>query len=199
MVELAVPQQSSGDINPCKQRRKRRLRIALVRGSSLSTGFMAFILGGMTTPLQAGESPNFMTQTLGSHTYAIPRDLIEMIYKPDYSGVANSNPNWSRDPVVRLALQWPEFTASTISDPQEKARRGIKVSMLEGTVMTVARGIERLNELNYSPEIIDAPYGLRELRSGLSKEFREYIASLDGGSDYLIHCSQPQSLTQKES
>jgi len=92
--------------------------VQLMRGSSLSAGFISFILGGMTTPPQADEGPDFVTQTLASHSYEIPRDLIEMIYKPDYSGVANRNPNWSHDPVVRLALQWPEFTAPTISDPQ---------------------------------------------------------------------------------
>lgn len=188
-----MTQQLSRDVNSSGQRRVRRLRVALlVGGSSLRAGFIAL---GMTTPLQADDSPNFVTQTLASHTYVIPRDLIEIIYKPDYSGVTNPNPNWSRDPAVRLGLQWPEFTAPTIRDPQERARRKINVSMLEGTVMTVARGIERLNELNYSPEITGAPYGLRELRSGISKEFREYIASKDGSRDYLIHCTQPQTVT----
>lgn len=156
-----------------------------------NVSFAIFILGAMTMPLQAEENPNFITQELASHSYVIPRDLIEMIYKPDYSGVSNPNPNWSHDPVVRLALQWPEFTASKSGDLQEKARRKINVTVGAGAVMTVARTIERLNELNYSPEISDAPYGLRELRSGLSKEFREYIASSDGGTEYLIHCNQP--------
>jgi alpha-D-ribose 1-methylphosphonate 5-triphosphate synthase subunit PhnI len=29
---------------------------------------------------------------------------------------------------------------------------------------------------------------LRELRSGLAKEFREYIASPEGGAEYVMHC-----------
>jgi len=183
-----VTQQLSSDVNSCGQRRVRRLRAALlVGGSSLGAGFIAL---GMT--IQADDSPNFVTQTLASHTYVIPRDLIEMIYKPDYSGVTNPNPNWSRDPVVRLALQWPEFTAPTIGDPQEKAKRKINVTLLAGKVMTVAQTIERLSEFNYSPEITSASYGLRELRSSQSKAFREYIASPEDGSEYLIHCNQPE-------
>lgn len=149
------------------------------------------MLGVVTTPLRAQEAPSFVTQKIGSHSYVIPRDLIVTIFKPDYSGARNPNPNWSRDPAVRLAVQWPEFTTSTIRDPQEKAKREINISFSTGTVMTIPRLIERLNELQCSPEIRDAPYGLRELRSCLSKEFREYITSPEGGTGYVMHCDQP--------
>ncbi|SEM75030.1 hypothetical protein [Bradyrhizobium sp. OK095] len=164
----------------------------LVAGSSLRVGLMPLVLGVKTTPLHAAENSNFITQKIESHSYMIPRDLVETIYKPNYSGVPNPNPNWPHEPVVRLALQWPEFIAPEIGNPQEKARRKINVTLLSGTVMTVAKTIERLNEFNYSPEIIGAPYGLRELRSSQSKEFREYIASPEEGSEYLIHCDQPE-------
>src|SRR3979490_1022276 len=79
-------------------------------GSKLA--FVFIVLGVVTTPLRAQEAPSFVTQKIGSHSYVIPRDLIVTIFKPDYSGVRNPNPNWSRDPAVRLAVQWPEFATS---------------------------------------------------------------------------------------
>jgi hypothetical protein len=141
----------------------------------LNVGFAIFVMGAMTTPLQAADDPNIVILKVESHSYVIPRDLIWMTMNREHG------------PVL-LGVQWPEFTAPTIRDPQEKTKRTINVSFPMGPVMTVARHIERLNELHYSPEIGDAPYGLRELRSGLAKEFREYIASPEGGAEYVMHC-----------
>jgi hypothetical protein len=123
----------------------------------------------------------------------IPRDLIEMIYVPDWSRVPNANPNWPHDLVVRLDVRWPEFTASPGVHSQEQAKRKIIVSLIEGTVRTVTQQVERLNELRAAPEISGAGYGLKELRSDLSKGFREYIASPDHGPEYLIHCDQSEN------
>jgi hypothetical protein len=168
--------------------------IATCMRKRLDVSFAFFVLVAMTTPLRADENANLTTLKFASHSYAIPRELIELVMKPDYSRVANPNPNWPHDPAVLLELQWPEFTAPTIRDPQEKLKRTINVALSAGTVGTVARYIERLHELQYSPEISDAPYGLRELRGGLWKDFQEYIASPDGGPEFMMHCDRPEKL-----
>jgi len=153
---------------------------------------VAFILALVTMPSQAEEQSTSITQNLGSHAYVIPRDLIEMIDKPDYSGMPSPNANWPHDPVVRLAVQWPEFTASTDSNRQDKAKRKITISMAKGSTRTIAQVVERLDALHFAPKISNAQYGLKELRSHLSRNFREYIATPEGGPEYLIHCDQPE-------
>ena len=146
-------------------------------------------------PSQAEERSASISQKLASHTYVIPRDLIEMIYKPDYSGAPNPNPNWPNDTVVRLDVQWPTFTASPKADSGDKAKRKIIISMIKGTTRTVAQHLDNLHELHFSPEIGAAQYELKEIHSDLSKNFREYIASPENGPEYLIHCNQSESET----
>jgi hypothetical protein len=74
--------------------------IAIVIVSAL---MMTFALRAPQLLSHAAEDQSTpVTQKLGSHTYALPRELIEMIYKPDYSGAPNPNPNWPHDPVVVL-------------------------------------------------------------------------------------------------
>jgi hypothetical protein len=67
--------------------------------------------------------------------------------------------------------------------------------LIAGAVRTVAQHIERLDALHYSSEISDAPYGLKELRSGPAKHFHEYIALAEAGPEYLIHCDQDDGET----
>ena len=151
---------------------------------------VVFILGATMMPARADERPTSVTQKLASHTYVIPRNLIEMIYKPDYSGAPNPNPNWPHDPVVRLVVQWPEFTASIGGNGEENAKRKIIISLKRGATRTIAQDIESLNAQGLKSEIGAAQYGLKELRSDLSRNFREYIASPEYGLEFLIHCNQ---------
>lgn len=152
--------------------------------------FVVFVLGATMMPAQADERPASVTEKLASRTCVIPKNLIEMIYKPNYSGVPNPNPNWPHDPVVRLVVRWPEFTASIGGNTQENAKRKIIISLRKGTTRTIAQSIESLSAQGLKPEISAAQYGLKEFRSDLSRNFREYIASPEYGSEFLIHCTQ---------
>jgi hypothetical protein len=110
------------------------------------------VLGAVTLRARAEDQSTSITRNLGSHAYVVPRDLIETIFESDYSRVPNANPNWPHDPVVRLAVQWPEFrasefTESTGAERQDKAKRRITISMIEGSTRTIAQIIERLDEL----------------------------------------------------
>jgi hypothetical protein len=154
-------------------------------------------LAAVTLRARAEDQSTSITQNLGSHAYVIPRDLIKTIFKSDYSRLPNANSSWPHDPVVRLAVQWPEFgrsefTGSTGAERQDKAKRRITISMTKGSTRTIAQIIESLDKLHFAPEISNAQYGLKELRSRLSKNFREYIATPEVGPEYLIHCDQPE-------
>ena len=154
-----------------------------------------FIIGAAAMPAQAEERS--VTQKLASHTYVISRDLIETIYKPDYSRVPNPNPNWPHEPAIRLSLQWPGFQAAAKgSDPIERAKHRVNITMLDfmtAPIMSVDQSIHRLNELGFKPQVLPASYGLRELRSDLTRDFREYIAGQDQNELYLIHCTDRPS------
>jgi len=156
---------------------------------------VAFAVVAMSAPVQAEQRSGSINQELASHTYVIPRDLIEMIYKPDYSSVRNPNPNWPNDPVVRLHVQWPAFTASTGAKGEDAAKRKIIISMLKGATRTVAQHLAGLNESHFKPEVVAAQYDLKEIHSDLSKKSREYIASPQHGPEYLIRCNRFESET----
>ncbi len=148
----------------------------------------------------ADEQSPTVSQKLGAHTYGIPRDILELIHKPDYSREPNPNPNWSREPVIRLAVQGPELTARRggeqieIEKRIENAKRQINISLLSlsaAPILGVNEVIRRRSELGLDPKIGPAKFGLRELRSTLAKGFQDYIATSDDGREYLIHCTGP--------
>jgi hypothetical protein len=143
-------------------------------------------------PSQARDEPDTVIQKLGSHSYAIPRDMIEMIYKPDWSKVLNPNPNWSHEPVIRLAVLWPDFAAARETKDVEVYRRRINISLsslAEHPLQSVDDLVKSLDRQDLEPRIIAAEYGLQELVSNQKTGgIPDYIATTDDQARFLIRC-----------
>jgi hypothetical protein len=150
-----------------------------------------FLLEGTTMPSRARDEPDTVIQKLGSHSYAIPRDMIETIYKPDWSKVPNANPNWAQEPVIRLAVQWPNFAAARATKDIEVYRRKVNIglsSLAEHPLQSVDDVVKRLDERALKPRIVAAEYGLHQLLTSLKHGARDYIATTDDQSSFLISC-----------
>jgi hypothetical protein len=156
---------------------------------TVSLVILIFLLEGTTMRSQARDEPNTVIQKLGSHSYAIPRDMIEMIYKPDWSKVPNPNPNWSHEPVIRLALQWPDFAAARKTNDHEVYIRKISIglsSLAENPLQSVDDAVKSLDSKDLKPRIVAAEYGLQQLLTNLRHGTRDYIATADDQSRFLI-------------
>jgi hypothetical protein len=152
---------------------------------------LIFLLEGTTMPSQARDEPDTVIQKLGSHSYAIPRAMIEMIYKPDWSKVPDPNPNWSHEPVIRLAVQWPDFAAAQATKDVEVFRRKINISLSslqENPLQSVDDTVKSFDSKDLKPRIIAAEYGLQQLLTKLRYGTRDYIATTDDQARFLIHC-----------
>jgi hypothetical protein len=154
------------------------------------------VLGLMAMPAQAGDQTDDVIQKLASHTYVIPRDLIEMIYKPDYSRAPIVNPNWPREPVIRLVVQWPGFSAAIKTKEIDLIKHRINISLasLEEQPITPIEQLQiNLAKSGYDPTFEPAEYGLVELHSGLTKghNLRWLIARPSSNVSFLVRCNVP--------
>lgn len=158
---------------------------------TVSLVVLIFSLEGAMMPSQARDELNTAMQKIGSHSYAIPRDMIDTIYKPDWSKVPNANPNWPHEPTIRLAVQWPDFAAAPPARDAEayKGRMTIALSSLEeNPLQSVDDAVKSLDSKGLKPRIITADYGLQELVSNLRRGTTDYIATTDDQARFFIRC-----------
>jgi len=145
----------------------------------------------------AAERTDTVTQKLGAHTYVIPRDILELIYTPDYSRDPHPNPNWSREPVIRLFVHWPDFKSPRGINQFGIMEHVVNITLLDligHPITSVEQITKNLSEANEHPIKIPADYDLIEFKTDLSQAIsRDFIGTTPGGYELYIHCDVPDS------
>ncbi len=143
---------------------------------------------------RAQDQSDSVVQKLASHTYVIPRSILDMVYLPDYSKVANPNPNWPHEAVIRLYVGWPDFGAPSGPAFSENTLTISLGSLEELPITPIDEIIKNMAKAGWNPAFDPAEYNLVELRSSLNERdtTREFIAETDQGGKFLIRCHPPK-------
>jgi hypothetical protein len=146
------------------------------------------ILAAMATSATADERSNTITQKLASHTYAIPRDILDNIYKPNPSREPGPSPHRSHEPEIRLYVQWPHFVASPKTEQLEHRIAITMLSLDEHPIRSVEQTLENLAKSGYGPTLDSAEYGLTEIDHRPASGLRYFIARPDNDMSFFIRC-----------
>ncbi len=140
----------------------------------------------------------FVAQKLGAYTYVIPKGILESIYKPDYSRDPNPNPAWPQEAVIRLFVQWPDFSAPPKSSHLDVAKNSLHISLgsLQELPVTSVENIIANRKKNDSKfAMYPAAFGLTELYDrDTGFGWHRYVASPSPTVEFEIVCSPPGPL-----